>query len=392
MNISSRLSDERSRSSYWDKEEVLFDGDQYGDRVLEAIDQAKELITVEIYIFNDDSLGKKIAAHLIQAKKRGVKVQIIVDGVGSYGFFDKLAGVFKNAGIQIKMFHPLPLYHSFYGNIKFTKKISAFFYRIWRMNQRNHRKIITIDYNTMYAGSFNFTAEHTRYHSEKKWKDMGVRVCGENVKLAILQFKKVWGIRGYLRYRKQVKYLLTKQLKLSPLRLNHTLFMKRYYYRDLLQKINKAQKRIWIVTPYFIPKRRLIRVIGKAAQRGVDVRLLISSRTDVKIFQTLQFFYYPYLLKKGVKIFQYTETVLHAKNFIIDDWITIGSSNLNHRSFLHDLEVDLAVQDQKNKEIIEEDFKRSTPSELELTTQHLKQRTLFDKFLSRLFFVFKYWF
>lgn len=379
-------------SSYWDNEEIFLDGDQYFDRLLEDIDQARELITVEIYIFNDDSLGKKIAAHLIQAKKRGVRVQIIVDGIGSYGFFDKLAGAFKRAGIQIKMFHPLPFYHPYYGKLSVRKRISAFFTRIWRLNQRNHRKIVTIDQRIMYSGSYNFTAEHTRYHSDKKWKDMGLRVCGENVKLAILQFNKVWGIRGYLKYRKKIKPLLTKELKLSPLRLNHTLFMKRYYYRDLMQKINKAQQRIWIVTPYFIPKRRLIRMLGKAARRGVDVKLLISSKTDVKIFQTLQFFYYPYLVKKGVKIYQYTETVLHAKNFIIDDWITIGSSNLNHRSFLHDLEVDLAIQDQKNKELIEEDFKRSTPPELELTTQHLKQRSLFDKFLSRLFFVFKYWF
>ena len=124
----------------------------------------------------------------------------------------------------------------------------------------------------------------------------------------------------------------------------------------------------------------------------MEVKLLISSKSDVKLFQTLQFFYYPYLLKKGVKIYHYSKTVLHAKNFVVDDWMTIGTSNLNHRSLLHDLEVDLEVQDQKNKALIEADFIRSTPPEFELTTQHLKQRTLFDKLLSRLYFVFKYWF
>ncbi len=146
------------------------------------------------------------------------------------------------------------------------------------------------------------------------------------------------------------------------------------------------------MTPYFIPKRNLIRMLGKAAKRGVDVRILISSKTDVKLFQALQFFYYPYLARKGVKIFHYVETVLHAKTFIIDDWMTIGTSNLNHRSILHDLEIDVAIQLQRNKDLILADFIQSTPSQHEITNEHLKLRTVFDKFLARLFFIFKYWF
>lgn len=378
--------------NYWDKEEIFLDGDHYFDRLINDIDQAKELITIEIYIFNDDSLGNMIASHLISAHQRGVKVQIIVDGVGSYSFFNTLYSRFFEAGIKVKMFHPLPLYHPMYEKLSLIKKIQAFFTRLWRINQRNHRKIITIDGQIMYSGSFNFSVEHTNDHHDVKWKDMGVRVEGENVKIALLHFKKIWRIQDYFRYRKQIKHLISKKLKHSPLRLNHSLFMKRFYYRDLLQKINRSQNRIWLMTPYFIPKRNLIRMLGKAAQRGVDVRILISSKTDVKMFQTLQFFYYPYLTKRGVKIFHYVETVLHAKTFIIDDWMTIGSSNLNHRSLLHDLEVDLSIQDPKNKEKMLEDFIQSTPPQVEITIEHLKQRTFFDKFLSRLSFVFKYWF
>lgn len=379
-------------ANYWDNEEIFLDGDHYFDRLINDIDQAKELITVEIYIFNDDKLGNKLAQHLIQARQRGVEIQIVVDGVGSYSFFDRLYSLFYKAKIKVKMFHPLPLYHPLYGRMRLKKKIQSFFTRLWRMNQRNHRKIITIDQHIMFAGSFNFSVEHTSEHHEKKWKDMGVRVDGEKVKIALLHFKKIWRLRDYFSYRKDIKPLLTKKLKYSPLRLNHSLFMKRFYYRDLLQKINSSHERIWLMTPYFIPKRRLIRLLAKAAKRGVDVRILISSKTDVKLFQTLQFFYYPYLTKRGVKIFKYEESVLHAKIFIIDDWMTIGTSNLNHRSILHDLEVDISIENQKNKAMIVNDFIHSTPTEFEITTEHLKQRTVFDKFLARLFFVFKYWF
>jgi cardiolipin synthase len=168
--------------------------------------------------------------------------------------------------------------------------------------------------------------------------------------------------------------------------------MKRFFYKDFLDKIQNAEKRIWFMTPYFIPKRRLIRVLGKAAKRGVDVRILISLKTDVTFFKWLQYFYYAYLLKKGVKVYQYTESVLHAKNYIIDDFMTIGSTNLNHRSFLHDLEVDLEVQEQENKKQVEDHFNHSTSSLKMITLEGLKQRPLWDRILSRLFFLFKYWF
>lgn len=379
-------------TNYWDNEEIFLDGDHYFDRLLADIEAATELVTIEIYIFNDDNLGKKLATKLIKAHERGVKVQIVVDGVGSYSFFDRLYGLFLNAGIHVKMFHPLPFYHPIYGKLKLRRKINAFFTRLWRMNQRNHRKIITIDSRIMYVGSYNFSIEHIIEYNEKTWKDMGVRVEGQNVKIALLHFKKIWKIQDYFKYRKQIRSLLTTKLKHSPLRLNHSLFMKQFYYRDLLKKIDLAQERIWLMTPYFIPKRNLILMLGKAAQRGVDVRILISSKTDVKLFQTLQFFYYPYLAQKGVKIFQYVETVLHAKTFIIDDWMTIGTSNLNHRSILHDLEVDLSIQDTQNKIKIVNDFVHSTPPEHEITNENLKLRTVFDKLLARLFFIFKYWF
>jgi cardiolipin synthase len=290
------------------------------------------------------------------------------------------------------MFHPLPFYHPMYRKLSFKKKFYAFFTRLGRMNQRNHRKIITIDSKIMFVGSYNFSIEHIQEYKDKKWKDMGVRVAGKNVQIALLHFKKIWKIRDYFRYRKTIKPLLATNLKYAPLRLNHSLFMKQFYYRDLLKRIDQAKNRIWLMTPYFIPKRNLILMLTKAAQRGVDVRILISSKTDVKLFQSLQFFYYPYLAVKGVKIFQYVETVLHAKTFLIDDWMTIGTSNLNHRSILHDLEVDLSIQDEKNKIKIVNDFIESTPPQHEITNENLKLRTVFDKFLARLFFIFKYWF
>lgn len=375
----------------WKSEKVYFDGDEYFESIFHDIDQAKELITIEMYIFNDDIIGKKLTAHLISAKSRGVKVQIIVDGIGSYSFYNKLFDIFKKKKISVKMYNPLPFYHPYFGSLSLGKKISVIINRLWKLNSRNHRKIITIDQNIMYVGSFNITAVHTKYHSEAPWKDLGVRVTGEYVKFAVLNFKKLWRIRDYYRFKKQNRKILSKNWRISPLRLNQTLFMKGFFYRDFLTRIKLSQQKIWLMTPYFIPKRRLIRVLGKAAKRGVDVRIIISMKSDVRFFQWLQYFYYDYLLKKGAKIYHFTDSVLHAKNYIIDDYITIGSTNLNHRSFIHDFEVDLQLQDDENKRMMEKHFLDLTIHQKQITHEILSKRPIWDRILSRFFFLLKYW-
>ncbi len=377
--------------SYWESEELIFNGDEYFDRLIRDIEAARESITVEVYTFNDDLLGKKLAAHLVAAHIRGVKVQVIVDGVGSYNFYERLYGVFEKKGIQVKTFNPLPFLHPFYGNVTFVRKFQKFFLRAMRLNKRNHRKIVTIDENIMYSGSFNFTAEHTSFFHANAWKDIGIRVTGQMVKYAVLNFKRNWRLRDYYRYKKQLKKLPRSNWRHSPLRMNHTLMMKRYFYKNFMNHIHRAQKRIWFVTPYFIPRRRIIRLLGAAAERGVDVRLLTTWKTDIKLFRTLQFFYYPYLLSKGVKVFQYSDSVLHAKNYIIDDWMTVGSTNLNHRSLIHDLEVDLVIQEETNKKMLEEYFLEMT-GKLELVSiESMKARTFLDRIMGRLYFLFRYW-
>ena len=377
---------------FWESEKLYLDGDIYFADLLSDIRRANSYITVEMYIFNYDLIGQKITEELIEASRRGVKVQIIVDGVGTYHYFSQLHPLFSTAKIAVKIFHPLPFYHPFYGKLMLTKKIRAVFARLWRLNQRDHRKIITIDEKIMYSGSFNFTQEHTSLSQDTKWKDVGLRVTGANVKLAILFFKKVWQLRDFFKYRRLVRQPRLREAKNIPLRLNHSLVMRRIYQKNINQRMQKAKEKVWLVTPYFIPTRKFIMSLAKAAERGVDVRILISSKSDVKIFQTLQFFYYPYLISKNVKIYHYKETILHAKIFIADNWVTVGSSNLNHRSLLHDLEIDLAIQEQKNKDIIIDDFRQSTPDVHLVKLEDLKSRPLVDKILSRLFFLFKYWF
>lgn len=377
----------------WDSEEIFFEGDLYFRRLIEDINRAKRSISIEVYIFAEDTLGHKIQEALIQARKRGVRVQIIIDGIGSHELSNNFLQKFYKIGIRVKVYNPLPFYHPLYGKLNFSKKFRILNKRALRINKRNHRKIFIIDERTLYTGSFNISATHTSDHYELAWQDTGVRVTGDRVEFATLNFKKNWKLRDYYRYK---KYLRKKRVRFQwkhfPLRLNQNLLMRNYFYNDLISRIKNAESRIWLTTPYFIPKRRLIRLIARAAQRGVDVTILISDKSDVAIFQTLQYFYYGYLLKKGVKIYHYTNSILHAKNFIIDDWMTIGSSNLNHRSFLHDLEVDLIISEENNKWLISKHFEDSLSEENRITQNVLDHRPWYDKLLGRILFTFKYWF
>ncbi|HXH30367.1 MAG TPA: phosphatidylserine/phosphatidylglycerophosphate/cardiolipin synthase family protein [Bacteriovoracaceae bacterium] len=377
---------------FWTKEEVFSNGDQYFDRMLADIDQARSEIFIEIYIFNDDELGTKIAAHLLEASKRGVKIEVIIDGLGSYTFYHRLGPLFETAGIQVKMYNPLPFYHPYYGDITYKKKWNMFANRLMRLNIRDHRKIVIIDSRILFTGSFNITSEPTRFHGTNPWKDMGARVEGAHVKFAVLNFKKIWKLREYSRYKKLLKGTVLPNWRHSPLRLNNTLYMKRHFYKSFIKKINAAEENVWLMTPYFIPTRRMIQAMGKAARRGVDVRILLSSNPDVNVFKWLQYFYHSYLINKGVKIYHYSFSILHAKNYIIDDWITVGSSNLNHRSFLHDLEVDLVIQERENIQILKNHFCELTPPEKQITEEIIKHWPFWDRIISRLFFLFKYWF
>jgi len=389
----SKTPDNLNMEHLWSSEEIFFEGDLYFQRLLEDFQKAQNSITIEVYMFSEDTLGLKIQDALIKARERGVHIQIIIDGIGSHELSTSFLKRFHDSGIRIKVYNPLPFYHPLYGKLNWSKKFLITNKRALRINKRNHRKIFIIDENILYTGSFNISATHTSDHYELAWQDMGVRVTGDSVAFGTLNFKKNWKLRDYYRYRKFLKKKKTFfQWKQFPLRLNQNLLMRNYFYIDLVRRIKKSQKRIWLTTPYFIPKRRLIKLLARAAQKGVDVTILISDKSDVPFFQTLQYFYYSYLLKSGVKIYHYTNTVLHAKNFIIDDWITIGSSNLNHRSFIHDLEADLIITQESNRELILNHFRDSLLEENRITQEVLNQRPWYDKLLGRILFTFKYWF
>ncbi len=357
----------------WSEEQTFFSGDQYYAAIILDIQKAKKSIYVESYIFDFDEVGQNLAQFLVAAVLRGVRVQVIVDGFGSISAISTLQHYLSSGGVQLKVFHPI---------------LSSWFIPIFRnINRRNHRKVWIFDDTVAYAGSFNISKVHTSFNS-KPWRDSGIRVEGEDVQLLTEAFHKVWN-------KKKVwsrKIFNFDDLVGSPLvRLNDGKNKRRVSYRDLLFRIREAKKYICFGNAYFAPHFRLVMELCYSARRGVEVHLLVPRQSDIFFMPWVSSTYYFALLQSGVKIHEYLPAVFHAKNYVIDDWMMIGSSNLNYRSLFHDLEVDLQVTRPENKEIflkeINEDIKKS---EL-VTLASFEKISWFRKIIANFFLLFKSW-
>jgi cardiolipin synthase len=269
------------------------------------------------------------------------------------------------------------------------------------INRRNHRKIVLIDERIVFIGSFNITQVHSqRYMGPRAWRDTAVKIdLNENPDLDH-EFKMLRSTI-YRTIRKALPSKLKAELPKIPLvsynpqksrfRLNSKLKWRSYLYKDLKKRIHLAKKRILITNAYFVPKLSLIRVLCRAARRGVFVGIILPKSSDVWLVRVASRRLYGILLNGGVQLYQYTKSNLHAKTMIIDDWATVGSHNLNHRSFIHDLEIEVSLTEPNNVQKMllqwDLDLKDCEP----LTLKNFKDSYI-QTFLSYVLYTFmRYW-
>lgn len=330
----------------WSQVRIFHSGDEYYSSMIEDIRRAQRSITIESYIFSIDPLTQTILAELANARSRGCTVKVVVDGFGSYSWIPELDEICSRSGIDFQVFHPLP-----YSFLRYPRYVSRHSIRqswmIRRLNRRTHRKVAIFDEKRAYLGSLNFTADHcASIIGDKAWRDTGVWVEGTPVQRLAISFQITYlrtFMKGLLSWLNRWRHV--KDPHSSILRLNTTKKMRQKIYKDLLLSIHRAQTRIYITTAYFLPKRSLLRAILRATRRGVDVKILIPGESDVPLVKWAAFHMVRFLLQRQLPIYEYQKSILHAKTMIIDDKVHIGSFNLNHRSMLHDLEVEVILQD-----------------------------------------------
>jgi cardiolipin synthase A/B len=369
-------------------ETIFHCGEQYFKSVIQDIEDAREFIDIQTYTFSQDKLGNKIAEALIASKnKHNVQIRLLVDGAGSPFWAGKLVENLELNGITTKVFNPYPwsLWQWKRSSIKLPP-LKHMFYLILRMNSRNHRKSILIDNKIAYIGSMNIDQRHLSIENGgQNWRDTAVRLQEINFNSMKEAFNNVWE-------QKTQQYKIDKILENlnSKFRLNNNIKTRFVLYKNLLKKIGKAKNKIWITNPYFIPDNLFLRRIKKSAQNGIDVRIILPHKSDVEGMKWATYIFYKKLIKSGIKIYEYEPSILHAKTIIIDNWFLVGTSNLNHRSLLHDLEIDIEIQSDNAKQKILEQYEKDFIQSKLITLDNIPKTNLMQKIVGRLFMLFKY--
>lgn len=323
---------------------LLQDGPATFQAMLAAIGKARDHINLETYIIEDDEVGRQFADLLLKKQAQGVQVNLIYDSVGSINtpkpFFDRM----KEGGIQVLEFNPVnPL----------TAK------KGWQINNRDHRKLLVIDGQTAFVGGINFSSVYSTGSSPSRsipssvkgsgWRDTHLQIEGPVVdefqKLFLATWAKQRGAplaaKNYfpaLTVKGRDLVELVRAIGSAPDN-PHSLI-----YLTLISAISHAEKQVYLTNAYFVPDPQLLKTLTDAAQRGVDVKLILPSVSDAGIVFHAGRSHYSELLAAGVKIYERGGSVLHSKTVLIDGvWSSIGSSNLDWRSFLHNDEVNAVV-------------------------------------------------
>ncbi len=337
-------------------EQVFLSAEEYYIKVFKEISKASSHVDVNVYILKDDRIGEKLIESLQNAAERGVSCRLLVDGFGSRDWIRKWGRKIEANNLQVKVFNPLSFF--WYLDIlswwRYGKKF------ISQINRRDHKKLILIDSDLCFIGSVNFSQDCLSQ------KELAVS-SKKAVEASLWYFDYTWARSHQVHKKVAVPFVKripkAKNFDDSPIRFNYNILNRRKNVKKLFQSIDSSKKRVWFATPYFIPTFFLIKHLIAASKRGVDVRILLPKKIDLRFMRWVAYYYYPIFVKYGVKIYEYQDEFMHQKVSIIDDWYIVGSSNVDHRSFFTNLELDVEVQEKETKKIImtriKDDFSRS---------------------------------
>lgn len=343
----------------------------------EAIDGARESIHLEVYMFLSDRTGREFARRLKAKAKSGVRVRVIYDAVGSLEADAAFIHDMRNSGVQFLEYHPVaPWRHR------------------WSWWRRDHRKLLIVDDRVAFAGGMNVSDDHLPAElGGGDWYDMHARLEGPAVTELSRAFRQVW-------YKERGRWF---ELDPSPKpRAGQSLvwpaanqeFLRRQHIRAaFLAALRAARREVLVANSYFIPDLRTSRALALAARRGVSVKILVQGKTDIPSAWYAGRRVYDYLLSRGVRLYEWTGPVLHAKCAVVDKtWCTVGSYNLDHLSLLANLEANLHILDPevsgRVSDLLEDAFSRSR----ELTLSDWRRRPLRQKLLESFFYIFSYFF
>lgn len=325
--------------------QLLENGEDFFPRVFDSIAAAQREVLLETFIWFDDSVGRQLHAALIVAARRGVEIDVTIDGFGSPDLSGEFLQELCSAGVRVHVYDP-------------ARRLAG-----WRVNwlRRMHRKIVVVDGVKAFVGGINYSADHVADFGPQAKQDYAVEIAGPLVgeihRFAHAQLatghRHERGTRRWFRGRARVRH--EARDKLPDAGTAQAMFVTRdngRHQSDIERQyriaIRAARKRIIIANAYFFPGFRLVRQLRRAARRGVDVRLILQGEPDMPIVKVAASMLYHYLLRAGVRIYEYCDRPLHGKVALTDDeWATVGSSNLDPLSLSLNLEANVVIRDRE---------------------------------------------
>jgi cardiolipin synthase A/B len=304
----------------------LCTGNDVFPEMLAAIEAAQTSVSLEIYIYAASPLGERFREALIRACRRGVRVRVLVDALGSLSLPGNFWEPLHSAGGEARVFNPLALN---------------------RFGIRNHRKLLVCDERIAFIGGFNIAPEYEGDGIERGWCDLGLKLEGPLARPLAVSFEEMFA-RADFRHKRFIRLRRfsarnpatgsTEQILFSgpgrgPSPIRHSLHLDLAQARD-----------VRIIVAYFLPTRQLRRDLVRVVRRGGKVQLILAGKSDVPLSQLAGRSLYRRLLKGGIEIYEYEPQILHAKLVIVDDAVYVGSSNLDQRSLQINYELMIRFQ------------------------------------------------
>jgi len=354
---------------------LLADGQATYVAMFEAIQNARDHINLESYIIEDDETGRKFADLLLQKQAEGIQVNLIYDSVGSFStpasFFQRLS----DGGIQVVGFNPI-------NPLKAREK--------WGLTHRDHRKILIGDGKVAIIGGINISKVYSsspfkRKQNEKapiRWRDTDIQIEGPAVAELQKLFLDTWlkqkgpklSERNYFPDLKEEGNALVRVVGSTQGQDNRITFI------VYVSAITFAEHSIHMTNSYFIPDDQIVKALTDAARRGVDVKIILPGITDSQLALYAQRYHYSGLLKSGVKLYEHSTSLLHAKTAVIDKvWSTVGSTNMDFLSLLNNDEVNAVILNHEFAVEMEKMFVRDLENSRQIQWEEWKERPLLPR-------------
>lgn len=341
------------------------------ERLLADIDQAQDEIVVEMYIFEPEGEGGHAAAALMRAAARGVRVRVMVDSLGcrhvSPLFFTRL----REAGIDVHIFKPIHWWSFLLTPGK-------------PLRRRNHRKLIVIDRRVGHLGGMNLGGRFT------DWRDLSLRIEGPFAVNLRGSHERVWTGR----YRKTFLPRSRKKRSLPEIQLFDNFFTDHYspIKKHYVAAFKRARRRIWLAHGYFFPDKRLRRELRRAMRRGVQVHVIVPASSDIAAVDKAAKHIFGNLLRSGVRLYLLGD-MLHAKAALVDDdWLTLGSANLDPISLFSCLEINVGIRHKDLTAHLAAIIDHYKSEAEEYTYDDWKHRSRWEKLTNQLWYRLRHWY